>query len=131
MLEKYHDAMMSAVRMLGVRVWEPKKKWVALLLLRSSAVGVVGMWRTESLVVVSSNLGLLILRVVHVCASTMATGAGWGFQGPPDFLSLYGGGGCAVLCLERERVGCVASLLRSGDGGRGGDEGGLCVVTVI
>lgn len=74
MLERYHDAMMSAVRTVGEMLDpnpDPNPLW---LLLRTSPGGVGGMSRSWSLVVVSTNLGLLILRVVHVCASTMANG---------------------------------------------------------
>lgn len=63
MLERYHDAIMRAVRSVGERLLEDPK------LFRSSAVGVAGMSRTWSGVV--SSLGLDIRRVVHVCASTM------------------------------------------------------------
>ncbi|QHO10892.1 uncharacterized protein DS421_15g493530 [Arachis hypogaea] len=110
MLEKYHDAIMSAVRMLGemetLYCDEPKKKkWWAPLLLRSSAVGVVGIFTTESLVVVSSNLGLLIRRVVHVCASTIARArARWGFQKGKRVV--------VVFCF----VPLQSQLLRSEDG---------------
>lgn len=72
MLERYHDAMISAVRTVGGRLDpNPNPLW---LLFRTSPGGVGGMSRSWSSVVVSTNLGLLILRVVHVCASTMANG---------------------------------------------------------
>lgn len=68
MFERYQDEMMRAVTRVGERLLlglDPK-------LFRSSPGGVGGMSTTGSVVVVSRR-GLLILRVVHVCASTIAT----------------------------------------------------------
>ena len=81
MLERYHDAMVSAVRSVGEMVVVLFLKVLMMLLLfRSSEGGVAGMSRTWSELVLllldagSNSLGLLILRVVHVCASTIANG---------------------------------------------------------
>ena len=81
MLERYHDAIIRAVNILGEKL-DPKLQ----ALFRTSPGGVAGMSRTCSVAVVSSNLGLLILLVVHVCASTMANRQNQ-YQAP-DFLSL-------------------------------------------
>lgn len=63
MLERYHEAMIAAVTMAGEK-WEVKGcQW------RTSPGGVAGISSATSSAV---NLGLLIRRVVHVCASTMA-----------------------------------------------------------
>lgn len=71
MLERYHEAMITAVNRLLLLPLDPKVLW---LLLRRSPGGVAGMSSTWSLVSSANNLGLLILRVVHVCASTIANG---------------------------------------------------------
>lgn len=65
MLEKYHDAMIAAVRMVG----ESSELIEFVLLYRTSPGGVAGMSTTWS--IDDSSLGLLLRRVVHDCASTM------------------------------------------------------------
>lgn len=67
MLERYHDAIMSAVRIVGDTndVAEKEAKMLFVVPYLTSPVGVEGM-STEV-----SNLGLLLRRVVHDCASTI------------------------------------------------------------
>lgn len=67
MLEKYHEAIISAVRIAGETndVAEKEAKILLVVPYRTSPVGVEGM-STEV-----SNLGLLLRRVVHDCASTI------------------------------------------------------------
>ncbi|KAL4592846.1 hypothetical protein LXL04_005852 [Taraxacum kok-saghyz] len=67
MLDKYHEAIMSAVRIVGETndVAEKEAKILFVVPYRTSPVGVEGM-STEV-----SSLGLLLRRVVHDCASTI------------------------------------------------------------
>ncbi|KAJ4712904.1 hypothetical protein OWV82_015068 [Melia azedarach] len=98
MFDKYHDAMIRAVKMLG----ETYDENDPMALLRTSPGGVAGMSKTWWSAVVSDNLGLLIRLVVHVCASTIGQG-----QNGNYFLTLFvqkqnpdTGRECVCVCVE-------------------------------
>lgn len=72
MLDKYHDAIITDVKIFGEK-YDPTVEYALFL---TSPGGVAGMSRTWSSVMVdtvvpSTILGLLILLVAHVCASTI------------------------------------------------------------
>jgi hypothetical protein len=82
MLDKYHDAIIPAVKIVGEK-YDPTEEYALFL---TSPGGVAGMSRAWSLVVVdtvvpSIILGLLILLVAHVCDSTILLG----FKGKMGF----------------------------------------------